>query len=89
MHDLRHSFASFLVNSGRSIYEVQKILGHSQLRTTERYAHLSNRTLLDAANAAAASMPRDAFRFRDSGARPAEPLAFVSESDDVETDLDA
>lgn len=89
MHDLRHSFASFLVNSGRSIYEVQKILGHSQLRTTERYAHLSNRTLLDAANAAAASMPRDAFRFRDSGARPAEPLAFVSGSDDVETDLDA
>ena len=29
VHDLRHSFASFLVNAGRSLYEVQKILGHT------------------------------------------------------------
>ena len=53
MHDLRHSFASFLVNAGRSLYEVQNILGHSQLNTTQRYAHLSQATLLDATNAAA------------------------------------
>lgn len=53
MHDLRHSFASALVNSGRAIYEVQKILGHSKVTTTERYAHLANQTLLDAADAAA------------------------------------
>lgn len=52
IHDLRHSFASFLINSGRSLYEVQKILGHTQIRTTQRYAHLSQETLLDAANAA-------------------------------------
>ena len=32
MHDLRHSMASNMVNSGRSIYEVAKVLGHSQLR---------------------------------------------------------
>ena len=50
IHDLRHSFASFLINGGRSIYEVQKILGHSQIKTTQRYAHLSHDTLLDAAN---------------------------------------
>lgn len=50
VHDLRHSFASFLVNSGRSLYEVQKILGHSQISTTQRYAHLSNDSLLSAAN---------------------------------------
>jgi integrase len=55
MHDLRHSFASFLVNAGRSLYEVQKILGHSQLVTTQRYAHLSQATLLDATNAAASA----------------------------------
>ena len=48
MHDLRHSTASFLVNSGRSLYEVQKILGHSQIKTTQRYAHLSQETLLEA-----------------------------------------
>jgi len=49
-HDLRHSHASFLVNKGRPIYEVQKILGHSNVKTTERYAHLSNDTLLAATN---------------------------------------
>lgn len=55
MHDLRHSFASFLVNAGRSLYEVQSILGHSQLTTTQRYAHLSQATLLDATNAASSA----------------------------------
>jgi integrase len=49
MHDLRHSFASFLVNSGRSLYEVQKILGHTQTKTTQRYAHLTNNSLVEAA----------------------------------------
>ncbi len=52
LHDLRHSFASLLINSGRSLYEVQKILGHTQVKTTQRYAHLSQDTLLAAANAA-------------------------------------
>jgi integrase len=52
MHDLRHSFASFLINAGRSLYEVQNILGHTQLKTTQRYAHLSQNTLLEAADAA-------------------------------------
>ena len=52
IHDLRHSFASFLVNSGRTLYEVQRILGHTQVKTTQRYAHLSQDTLLDAADAA-------------------------------------
>jgi len=53
MHDLRHSFASLLINSGRTLYEVQHILGHTQIKTTQRYAHLSQDTLLAAANAAA------------------------------------
>lgn len=50
MHDLRHSFASFLVNAGKDLYVVQKILGHTQVKTTQRYAHLSQDTLLAAAN---------------------------------------
>jgi integrase len=49
LHDLRHSFASFLVNNGVSIYVVQGLLGHTLVRTTQRYAHLSDRTLADAA----------------------------------------
>lgn len=52
IHSLRHSMASNLVNSGRSLYEVQRILGHTQIKTTQRYAHLSQDTLLDAVNAA-------------------------------------
>ena len=51
IHDLRHSFASFLVNSGRTLYEVQQLLGHTQIKTTARYSHLSQDTLLDASNA--------------------------------------
>lgn len=50
LHDLRHSFASILVNSGRSLYEVQHLLGHTQIKTTERYAHLQQETLMSAAN---------------------------------------
>lgn len=52
VHDLRHSFASLLINSGRSLYEVQKLLGHTQVKTTQRYAHLAPETLLAASNAA-------------------------------------
>lgn len=49
IHDLRHTFASFLVSTGHSLYEVQKLLGHSDPRTTMRYAHLGQATLLAAA----------------------------------------
>ena len=56
LHDLRHQFASFLVNDGRTLYEVQAILGHSSSKVTERYAHLSTKTLQDAANSASARL---------------------------------
>jgi integrase len=49
LHDLRHSFASFLVNRGWSLYVVQRLLGHAHARTTERYAHLAPQTLANAA----------------------------------------
>lgn len=49
LHDLRHSFASFLVNNGVSLYVVQGLLGHAHTRYTQRYAHLTPDTLLEAA----------------------------------------
>lgn len=52
IHDLRHQFASFLINSGRTLYEVQQVLGHSDPSVTQRYAHLSTKSLQDAANSA-------------------------------------
>ena len=48
IHDLRHNFASLLINHGRSLYEVQKLLGHADISTTQRYAHLSQDTLKEA-----------------------------------------
>lgn len=39
-HSLRHSFATALVSSGVSLYAVQKLLGHTTIRTTEIYSHL-------------------------------------------------
>ncbi|MBC2836167.1 tyrosine-type recombinase/integrase [Paragemmobacter straminiformis] len=45
IHDLRHTYASFLINHGATIYEVQKLLGHHHISMTERYAHLYPDTL--------------------------------------------
>ncbi|MCW6513101.1 tyrosine-type recombinase/integrase, partial [Lichenifustis flavocetrariae] len=40
LHDFRHSYASFAVADGATLFVVSKILGHKQARTTEIYAHL-------------------------------------------------
>lgn len=53
VHDLRHSMASNMANSGQSLYVIGAVLGHSSPKTTSRYAHLSNDTLHKAVNAAA------------------------------------
>lgn len=58
IHDLRHSFASFLINGGRSLYEVQLLLGHSNSAMTQRYAHLAHETLLDASDVASGLISR-------------------------------
>lgn len=42
IHDLRHSFASSAVGMGESLPMIGKLLGHSQVQTTARYAHLAD-----------------------------------------------
>jgi len=47
-HTLRHTFASWLVQNGVDLYTVQKLMGHSTIAMTERYAHLAPDNLKDA-----------------------------------------
>ena len=49
IHDLRHSFASILVSAGASLPLIGQMLGHTQVQTTQRYAHLFDDPLRKAA----------------------------------------
>ena len=48
IHDLRHTFASWLVMEGVPLFEVSKLLRHASIQMTERYAHLAPDYLHDA-----------------------------------------
>ena len=45
IHDLRHSFATLAIMAGASLYDVQKLLGHSDIAMTQRYAHMVDESL--------------------------------------------
>lgn len=47
-HDMRHTFASHYMMNGGNIYDLQKLLGHKDIKTTMKYAHLSPEHLLEA-----------------------------------------
>ena len=46
IHTLRHTHATRLVQNGISLYEVKEVLGHTDIKTTMRYAHLDRREVL-------------------------------------------
>jgi integrase len=48
-HSLRHSCASLLIQSGVDLYTVKEILGHGSIALTERYSHLADTALKEAA----------------------------------------
>ena len=50
IHDLRHSFASGAVSMGESLPMIGKLLGHTQAQTTERYAHMQDAPMHEAAD---------------------------------------
>ena len=72
IHDLRHMYASFMVNANVPIYTVSQVLGHSSTQVTQRYAHLSTETLKAAATAASDRI------LAASPKRPLPPLKLVS-----------
>ncbi|MYA95552.1 MAG: tyrosine-type recombinase/integrase [Nitrospinae bacterium] len=59
LHDLRHSFASRALALGESLPMIGKLLGHAQVETTARYAHLSRESVREAAERIAASIADD------------------------------
>ena len=46
-HDLRHTFATRLIQNGFDLYKVSKLLGHRDIKTTQRYAHHYPESLRD------------------------------------------
>ena len=59
MHDLRHSFASRALALGETLPVIGKLLGHSDIETTARYAHLARDSIHDAAERIADSIAAD------------------------------
>jgi integrase len=57
IHDLRHSFASILVSAGASLPLIGQMLGHTQVSTTARYAHLYDDPLRKAADLVGQAIP--------------------------------
>ena len=51
-HDLRHTFASWYMMKGGDLYELAKILGHSNIKMTERYAKLARQHIARTSNTA-------------------------------------
>jgi len=59
IHDLRHTFASLMVQSGFSLFVVQNALGHQNPSMTMRYAHLADDTLRSAVSTVGAAIARE------------------------------
>ena len=65
-HDLRHTFASYLVMAGVDIRTVQVLMGHKTIQMTMRYSHLSQSHLLDAVNKVGTNMAQFSLKPFDS-----------------------
>jgi integrase len=69
-HDLRHTFASWYLMNGGDLYELAKILGHANIKMTERYAKLGRRHIARTGNTA-----RELWKLMHSGSGEEEHVA--------------
>ena len=58
LHDLRHSHASHAIMNGESLHMAGRLLGHRRAATTNRYAHLDDNALSEAAERVATAISR-------------------------------
>lgn len=68
IHDLRHTFASLLVSGGMSLPMIGRLLGHTQVQTTQRYAHLFDDPLRTGLNQVG-EMLRPKLKLIDTGSK--------------------
>ncbi len=73
IHDLRHSYASRALALGETLTMIGKLLGHTQVQTTARYAHLARDSLQNAASRITGSIGNNLLGSEASGAPRAEP----------------
>ena len=66
LHDLRHSWASRALALGESLPMIGRLLGHTQVETTARYAHLARDSVKESAVKVAASIGADLYRHRET-----------------------
>ena len=71
-HDLRHTFASWYMMNGGDLYELAKILGHSNIKMTERYAKLAKQHIARTGNTA-----REMWKLMEGEAGNARPNGYT------------
>ena len=75
LHDLRHSFASRALALGESLSMIGKLLGHNQVQTTARYAHLARNSVKVAAATIADSLGH---RYGHTAGRFSRPMIYTT-----------
>ncbi len=78
IHDLRHTFASGALAIGEALPMIGKLLGHSQVQTTARYAHLADNPIRDSANRISGEIARALFGGNDNA--PESPTQAQAEN---------
>ena len=72
LHDLRHSWASTATMNGVDMVTIAKLLGHALVETTERYIHLSDRSVADPADRVSNRIDAALAGREEGGGRPAQ-----------------